>query len=204
MYDPSAGTRQRVGHASWQAVWMHRRKKLVLTALAVTAVGFAALTLKLFRYPSTGTPTKADAVVMLAGGGDRVDKAVELGVDRGLAPVVVFSAQYVSDQHVWAARPCNESGRLVMKDTEALCFQPDPATTRGEIRQIAQIANDRGWDSLIVVASTDQITRARMLLGRCWHGEAQFVGVPHSQPFIWRAAYEWGATLKALTIKRGC
>jgi len=170
----------------------------------MAAVGFTTLTLKLFRYPSTGVPPKADAVVMLAGGGARVDKAVELGVDLELAPIVVFSAIYVADQNVWAARPCNESGKVVMKDTEALCFEPDPATTRGEIRAIAQLAEERGWQSLIVVASTDQVTRARMLLGRCWDGEAHFVGVTHSQPFLWRAAYEWGATLKALTIKRGC
>ena len=204
MYDPSADARQRVGHDAWQAVDMSRRKKVLLAALAAGAVCFTALTLKLFRYPHTGLPERADAVVMLAGGGNRVDKAVELGAERGLAPVVAFSAVYVAEQGVWAARPCNQSGKATMKDTEALCFEPDPPTTRGEVREIARLAEEHGWKSVIVVASTDQVTRARMLLNRCWDGRSYFVGVPHSQPLIFRAAYEWGATLKALTVNRGC
>jgi len=204
MYDHSAGARQRVGRIAWQSVGVPRRRKILLAALAGIVIGFTALTLKLFRYPSTGVPGHADAVVMLAGGGDRVDKAVELGVDLGLADTVVFSSAFVADQNVWAAGPCNQSGRQVMAGIETICFQPDPATTRGEAREIARLADERGWTSVIVVASTDQVTRARMLIGRCWDGDTSFVRVRHSQPFIWRAAYEWGAYAKALTINRGC
>jgi len=183
---------------------MPRRRKILLAALAGVVIGFTALTLRLFRYPSTGVPQHVDAVVMLAGGGARVDKAVELGADLGMADTVVFSSAFVADQNVWAARPCNQSGRQAMAATETICFQPDPATTRGEMREIARLAEERGWTSLIVVASTDQITRARILLNRCWDGESHFVGVSHSQPFVLRAAYEWAAFAKALTINRGC
>ncbi len=183
---------------------MSRRRKILLGVAGGFVVAFTALTLRLFRYPTTDDPGPADAVVMLAGGGDRIDKAIELGVRMGLADKVVFASVWVADQNVWSARPCNSSGRALMAGTEAICFQPDPGTTQGEVREIARMARDNDWQSIIVVASTDQVTRARMLLGRCWDGDARFVGVPHNQPFLFRAAHEWGALAKALTINRGC
>lgn len=183
---------------------MSPKRKILLGAFGASAVVFVVLSLKLFRYPSTHVPDHADAVVMLAGGGDRVDRAVELGVDQGVADTVVFSAVWIADGGFWAARPCNVSGRERMGDTTAICFEPDPGTTRGEVREIARMARDNDWKSIVVVASTDQITRARLLLSRCWDGEAHFVGVDHNQPFIVRAVYEWGALAKALTTNRSC
>lgn len=183
---------------------MTRRRKITLGIAGAAVVLLGSLTLRLFRYPTTDQPGPVDAVVMLAGGGPRVDKAVELGVDLGLADTVVFASTWVPDQRVWAARPCNSSGRARMADTTAICFQPDPASTRGEVREIARMAKENDWTSIIVVASTDQITRARMLLNRCWDGEATFVGVSHDQPFVFRAAYEWGAITKALIVNRSC
>jgi len=183
---------------------MTRRRKITLGIAGTVVVLLGALTLRLFRYPPTDQPGPVDAVVMLAGGGLRVDKAVELGVDLGLADTVVFASAWVPDQGVWSASPCNSSGQPRMADTTAICFQPDPPSTRGEVREIARMARENGWTSIIVVASTDQITRARMLLNRCWEGEASFIGVSHDQPFVFRAVYEWGAIAKALIVDRSC
>ncbi len=68
---------------------------------------------------------------------------------------------------------------------------------------MAELAEQQGWDRLVVVASTDQITRARMLFERCWDGDLAFVDVSHSQPAIIRVVYEWAGMAKAL-VNTGC
>ena len=53
-----------------------------------------------------------------------------------------------------------EAGRLC-KSGRAICFTPDPYSTQGEARWIAQEAKKRGWDSVVVVTSTlPRATRA--------------------------------------------
>ena len=68
---------------------------------------------------------------------------------------------------------------------------------------LRDLAEDEGWESVVVVASTDQITRARRLIERCWGGEVQMIGPGHQQAWPLRAVYEWGAAIKA-TLVRGC
>ena len=89
-------------------------------------------------------------------------------------------------------------------DFRTICFDPDPHTTRGEARFIAKMAKKYGWHSIIVVASTDQITRANMLVDRCWHGHVYMVDVASKRPVLFNLAYETGAIFKALLWRRGC
>ena len=65
------------------------------------------------------------------------------------------------------------------------------------------LAPEHGWETVVVVASTDQITRARRLIERCWDGDARFTGPDHDDPWPIRALYEWGAGIKA-TLLRSC
>lgn len=170
-----------------------------MIALVVIAV-FGWLSYELFGDPTIDGPGQADAVVMLAGGGRRLERVVDL-VNVGVTDTVVLASAWTPP--VWSARPCNSGPSPFPDGTRILCFQPDPSTTRGEARFVADLADREGWDRVVVVASTDQVTRARMLFERCWDGQLAFVDVDHSQPFPVRVVYEWAAMAKAV-VNSGC
>ena len=201
VYDPSVATGKRRGTLSG----MSRRRLLRVLAVStvVGAMLFAALSYVWFVDPTRDDPGTADVIYVLGGGGDRVPYAVDL-VRDGVASTVVFSSVFVEDFNVWAARPCNgRPPRNLPEDTVFECLEADPGTTRGEAQLLAELVEERGWESVVVVASTDQVTRARRLIERCWDGDVRFVSVPHHQAVPIRVAYEWGASIKA-TFLRGC
>ena len=178
-------------------------RRRLFGAGAVAALLFAGLSYVWFVSPSEQVPDQADAIFVLGGGGDRVRHAVDL-LREGVSDTVVFSSVFVASEGVWAARPCNSvRPRNVPEDAVFECFHADPATTRGEAQLLRALAVERGWERVVVVASTDQVTRARRLIERCWDGELLITSVPHDQALPLRIVYEWGAGLKA-TIIRGC
>jgi len=175
----------------------------VFLSLAGLVIVLGVLTERWFVNPDVDEPGNADAIFVLAGGGPRVEYALELA-RAGVATEVVFASVFVESQGVWAARPCNSvRPRNMPEDTVFRCVEPDPETTRGEARLLRDLAAGEGWETVVVVASTDQITRARRLIERCWDGEIRVTGPTHDQPWPIRAFYEWGASLKA-TVLQGC
>ena len=150
------------------------------------------LDLRLFVFPELDEPERADAIVVFAGPGDRITRAWELA-DRGLASYVVVS---IAD-----TRACEPERPTVIQ----LCFTPDPATTQGEARAVAELAREHGWDDLIIVSGTTQVTRIRLRQGRCFEGDVQVLAVREALgPFLYRWIYEHGALLKALILQRSC
>jgi uncharacterized SAM-binding protein YcdF (DUF218 family) len=87
----------------------------------------------------------------------------------------------------------------------AVCFTPDPYSTQGEARWIAQEAAERGWDSVVVVTSTYHVRRTRMIVERCYHGRLAMIGA-HPPPGnrVIGVAWEWPKSVVYLTLKRGC
>ena len=86
-----------------------------------------------------------------------------------------------------------------------VCFEPDPATTRGEAEAVGRLARRYHWQSVALVTTRAQDTRARIRVGRCFHGKIYVVAV--SQPWHdwpYEIAYEWGALVKALILQRAC
>jgi uncharacterized SAM-binding protein YcdF (DUF218 family) len=180
-----------------------RRRRIVLWGLAALLLVAGVLTERWFLHPQKDDPGTADAIYVLGGGGPRVEYALDL-VRKGVARHVVFASQFVESEEVWAARPCNDVRPENVPDQAVFqCWQPEPATTRGEARLLRDLSVEYGWQTVVVVASTDQITRARRLIERCWDGELRITGPDHNQPWPVRAVYEWGAGAKA-TILRGC
>ena len=182
---------------------MSTRRKVILGTLAAVLLVAGVMTERWFVHPRIDEPGTADAVFVLGGGGNRVEFAVDLARD-GVAKDIVFASSFVESQNVWAARPCNSRRpQNVPDDTVFRCFEPDPGTTQGEARLLRDLAIAEGWQTVVVVASTDQITRARRLISRCWDGEVRMTGPDHFDPWPVRAVYEWGASLKA-TFVRAC
>ncbi|MDH4147356.1 MAG: YdcF family protein [Acidimicrobiia bacterium] len=170
--------------------------------LAVFLAGLLAVsgvTLRYLVWPPTTGAHHADAVVMYGGPGARFDAAVAL-VDAGVADVLVVADPKRSDQPFSAF----EVFCAGTHDYEALCFDPDPRTTRGESRFVAELAEGRGWTSVVIVTDVQQTMRARTLLARCWSGRIDTVTVASDQPTAWRVFYEWGAWLRAAISRRGC
>ena len=182
---------------------MSTRRRIMLSTLAVVVVLGALLTERWFVHPHKDDPGTADAIFVLGGGGDRVEFAVDL-VRDGVATDVVFASPFVESENVWAARPCNAIRPSDVPTAATFtCVEPHPGTTRGEARLLRDLAAEGGWETVVVVASTDQITRARRLIERCWDGDIRLTGPDHDDPWPVRALYEWGAGIKA-TVLRSC
>jgi uncharacterized SAM-binding protein YcdF (DUF218 family) len=179
-----------------------RALRPVLAVALVAATVLVVLTYRLFVFPATDPPGRADAVVVFAGGdGERQAEGLRL-VRDGVAPVLVLSD---------GGQPGSARARLC-RDRPAgvrlVCVTPDPATTRGEARRFAELAGRQGWRSLVLVTSTYHVRRAGLLLGRCYDGRVRRVATPLRNHHRWETgqqlATEWLAVGAALTLQRSC
>jgi uncharacterized SAM-binding protein YcdF (DUF218 family) len=176
------------------------RRKRVWVPLLLVGCLVTAATARWFVWPATDTAARADAVVVFDGGrGERLRAARAL-MARGVAPTLLISAGRELDADD-ADGLCAEP-----QPFEVVCFTPQPDTTRGEARALAEIARRRDWDAVAVVTSTYHVSRARMLVERCYGGRLDVIAAtPPDNPFQWMAnvAHEWGGSVEA-TIERGC
>lgn len=173
----------------------------ILAALLGCAVVLSALTARFFIWPSTDTPTRADAVIVLSGDpSTRLPRGLQL-VSDGIAPVLVLSA---------GGRRANGDGLCgATSPARVLCPTPVTNNTRGEARTLGRLTRENGWRRIVVVTSTYHVTRARLLLGRCSGGaHLEMVGTAfpaHRHTFYWGlVAHEWGGYIYALTVGRTC
>ena len=174
---------------------MFVRRRLWLIRLLAVPIGFVVITVGLFVIPPTGKAPHADAVVLFdEGTGIRLATAVHL-VETGAAPVLVISYGPNRPQDCLTG-PAN---------VQVVCFSPDPDSTQGEARQIAALAIEHHWSSLIFVTDTAHVFRARFRLERCFDGKL-IAMTSHLTPREWvfRLGYEWVATAKALLVQRNC
>jgi uncharacterized SAM-binding protein YcdF (DUF218 family) len=176
-----------------------RRALLVLAVLVAAWVVAAAV---LFGFPpaESGAPAHADVVVMLSGSHERLAKAESL-VRRGVAPLLALSSVRRTPDWRAAVRLC-AAGRY--ERARVLCFEATPYSTRGEARTIAALARRHGWRRIVVVTSTYHVTRAKLLLRRCYAGPLWLVG---ARAPLWRLPQEWAAETGKLVVQsldRGC
>ena len=170
-----------------------RGKTLVVVAAVVVLV--ASATARVLVWPVEWTPPRADAIVMLAGPGDRLPVALRLAREHR-APVLVVSQGWQG-----YGGPCPPPTPGV----RTICFNPNPGDTRGEVEYASALAKRSGWHSLIVVATRPQAVRAQLLFGRCYVGRVNVAtaGLPLSN-WPYEIAYGWGALAKAELADRDC
>jgi len=174
---------------------MARWPVLVLALSATLALSFVVVSAVFFVWPATDRPQHVDAIVSLNGRDEtsREQTAVSLA-RRGYAPFLLFS------QGAFRTTPCPSVPRVVV-----VCFEPSPARTVGEVEFASRYARARGWHSLLIVPGQAQVTRARVLLRRCFSG--RIVVAPAPIPLrllVSQVFYEWGAMAKALIWDRHC
>jgi uncharacterized SAM-binding protein YcdF (DUF218 family) len=172
-----------------------RRILLVLGSVVAVllVVVLVVVNLELFVWPSTSTISHADAVVVFAGGdGERLQRGLTL-VQDGVAPTLVASTG--------PPRLCNAEVSF-----QVICFLPHPNNTRGEAEAFARLAAEHDWKRIVLVTSTYHVTRARLLLGRCYDGSVEIAAAtPRKGVLGWLSAiaHEWGGLAESL-VRRSC
>jgi uncharacterized SAM-binding protein YcdF (DUF218 family) len=172
-----------------------RAWRRVLIAATALILVFGLVTARLLIWPARGMPPRVDAIVMLAGPGDRLDLAQQLARQQR-APVLVISRGW---QGYGGPCPPKTAG------VRLICFDPNPGNTRGEAEFASRLAEHYGWRSIVLVTTPAQDTRARILMGRCYSGSISVVTA--SMPWDdwpYQIAYGWGALVKALVLHRAC
>jgi len=156
---------------------------------------FCAITARLFVWPPSGMPPRVAAIVMLAGPGDRLKLALRLARERRGEFLVVSRGN-----HGYGG-PCPRPVPRV----KLICFNPSPASTRGEAEYIGRLARKYDWRSVVLVTTTVQDSRATQRVERCYGGPVYVVtvGLPWTS-WPGQIAYEWAATLKMVILQRSC
>jgi hypothetical protein len=169
-------------------------RKLVAVALVLVVV-FAAATARLLIWPVQGAPARVDAIVMLAGPGNRLPAAQALARQHRAAVLVV------SQGWMGYGGPCPPPTPGI----RTICFDPNPGTTRGEAEYVGALARRSGWHSLLIVAIRPQAARAQLIFDRCFSGQV-FVSTAPLPAGSWpyQLAYGWGALVKAVLVDRSC
>ncbi|MFL6161869.1 MAG: ElyC/SanA/YdcF family protein [Jatrophihabitantaceae bacterium] len=151
--------------------------------------------------PSVDRPVRSDAILVLGPPlvDGRLDQALRLAA-AGAAGTVVISIGWDKGRQKIAACSNDNPGYQV------ICFQPDPATTRGEAEEIGSLARSHHWSSVLVVTSRYHVSRARLIVKRCMPGRVGMVaapGKPSIGDWAYQFAYQTGGFAKAL-LHRGC
>jgi hypothetical protein len=172
-----------------------RRGRLALILSVFLATAFCVASGWLFIFPSTGMPSQVSAIVVPGGPGSRIDAALRLARQDRARYLVLSQGEPV---------PPGLCGTRV-GTASVLCFMPDPDTTQGEAEGTARLAGEYGFRSIVLLTTPDQTWRAELRFRRCYSGEIFAVTTPlpkHLWPYM--IAYQWGATVKAEVVNRGC
>jgi hypothetical protein len=179
-----------------------KRRMAVIGTITAVVLAFCGLTARLFIFPASGMPAHVDAIVMMAGPGNRYSTALNLA-DQHRALVLVISTgnDHGPGGPSGPAGPCGPP----VPGVRVICFNPSPDTTQGEAEYAARLARQYHWHSIALVTITSQDSRARLRMERCYSGHVYVMPAPiRLRLWPYELAYEWGATIKALTISRSC
>lgn len=175
--------------------WLPRLWQRVLAAVAALFLLFAMATARILVWPAQGMPAHVDAIVMMAGPGDRMPVALQLARERRAGVLLVSQGQHGYGGPCPAAVP----------GVTIICFNPIPGNTRGEAEFASRLARQHGWHSVVLVTTAQQNTRARLLMRRCFGGSIYVATaqLPWTQ-LPYQIAYGWGALFKAVVLQRSC
>lgn len=170
-------------------------KRALLAGATAALLLFCAATARLILWPASGMPAHVNAIVMLAGPGARLPKAVRLAKEHRASFLTI------SRGHDGYGGPCPAP----VPHVRLICFDPVPASTRGEAEFVGRLARTHHWRSLVLVTNIAQDSRARERMERCFPGRVYVVTVPVPlASWPGQIAYEWAATLKMWLMQPGC
>jgi uncharacterized SAM-binding protein YcdF (DUF218 family) len=136
---------------------------------------WAVTGLFLYVVPAVDAPRHADVLFVLAPQGDRTRYAEQL-MDQGYAGTLAISAPRDT---AGSSALCNEK-----RAYKTVCFDPDPVTTQGEARALQSLSEEHGWKSADVLTAQFHVTRARVLLQRCYTGDLGMIAYRQELPLL--------------------
>ncbi len=178
-----------------------RRRLSLAAVLLLVAASLAAY--RLYLAPDVDAVSArdpADAVLALGGDSRAAADAYRLA-ETGAARMVVLSDPYPPPSQLdgICARPPGT--------VPVFCFHPDPSTTQGEAEALRDLVAAHGWHHVIVMAPRFHLSRARMIVRRCFDGQLAMVAVPEGYPidyWIYHIGYQTLGFAKAFLVTRGC
>lgn len=193
--DNPAVSSQSAAKSGWDLFRSRRARRVQILLLAILFVAFCAISARLFVFPTTGMPSRVDAIVVPGGPGDRIHAGEKLALQNRAKYLILSQGGYVPPElcgtHVGTAK--------------VLCFRPSPDTTQGESRGTARFAREYGIKSIVLVTTPDQTWRAKLWFGRCYAGKIYAVTTPlPTLRWPFQIVYQWGATFKAEVLDRSC
>jgi hypothetical protein len=157
-----------------------RRGKPILPTLAGCATAlllWAVAGLFLYVVPATDAPGHADVLFVLGPPDDRLGYAEQL-MEQGHADTLVVAVQQDSDSDPDLAL-CRER-----RAYRVVCFLPEPFTTQGEALTLQRLTTEYGWKSADVLTAQYHVTRARVILQRCFKGDLGLIAYQQDLPVL--------------------
>ncbi|UKA57984.1 YdcF family protein [Arthrobacter sp. FW306-2-2C-D06B] len=154
-----------------QATPPTRKKRLFFRSFAVIAalaIFWAVAGIFLYVTPPADEPKHADVLFVLGPPDQRMVYAEQL-MRQGYAPTLAVSSPVDKDGR-FTADVCRDH-----RSYRVICFHSDPFTTQGEARALRDLSNQYGWKSANVLTAQFHVTRARVIVGRCYSGDIQMV-----------------------------
>ena len=152
-----------IGANGPRPTWSPRRCVLLrwlIASIGLVVVVFVIVSSLLFVWPATNQPRHVDAILSLNGENEAAWESLSISLaERGYAPVLLFSQ---GNSHT---TPCPRVPRV-----SVVCFSAYPGRTVGEVKFAARDARRHGRRSFLVVPGRAQVTRARLLMNRCYSG----------------------------------
>ena len=184
----------------------------LLASLLIAVIG-GGLWTAIFQ-PTTDEPIdQADALLVLGPVDAKLEDAVRL-MDRGAAQTLVVSDQ---DQREGAPGTCRQVvvdhiaqlGWAPDDPSRLLCFRPVPVTTQGEAMAIREFGEANGWSAVNVLAYPEHVSRARILVDRCWTQDTAYLAASDSPAAQspgagWDAFWYQSGALGKAALTPGC
>lgn len=162
---------------------------------------WVGLCVRFVGHPQVDPVVPVDALYVIGPVETRWEQALARG-DEGVAPVFLATTSVDFAGQAYFPPNCGER-----RDAYTIeCVLPDPYTTRGEARLLAEQVRANGWTHVAVFTSTPHVARTRMLMERCVPAQVSIWSYPtHRAPldWVWQGLYQSAAWVKAQII-RGC
>lgn len=179
------------------------KKRVIAVVVVVLALAFVTLQ-PLYRVivPPERIPSEADAALVFAGGsGERLEVADEFFRSGVVDAIAVNRAVGFDSSAGDAVRAYCD--RFEETETGVHCLVALPDSTKGEAQSFASLAEEMGWESVLVVSSDHHLARAVMWVDRCFDGEVFSVAAT-ARTKSRQVRHEWLALLHGHLLDRSC
>ena len=177
------------------------RTGLLITVgvLLLVVITWLGLCIRFVAHPRVDPVERVDAMYVIGPVETRWAEALARG-DEGVAPVFLATTSIDPGGKAYFPPNCGEQ-----RDGYTIeCVVPDPYTTRGEARLLAEQVRERGWTHVAVFTSTPHTARTRMIMEQCVPAQVSVWDYPVErgwQGWLGEFRYQSAAWVKAQLVR---